>query len=243
MTEQAKSVLNQWKQPVGLALPDWRERSRPQRTVLEGRYCRLEPVDAQRHGADLFDAYAQAPDGSDWTYMSSGPFPDLASYLAHAGTLQESEDPLHYAVIDLASGRAVGTLALMRIEPRHGVVEVGHVALSRRLKRTRVATEAQFLLMRYVFEALGYRRYEWKCDSLNAPSRNAALRLGFSFEGVFRQAIVYRGRNRDTAWFSIIDGEWPVLRDALMRWLEPSNFDGDGRQRHTLQAFRTALAA
>ncbi|OWY29771.1 GNAT family N-acetyltransferase [Herbaspirillum robiniae] len=243
MTEPHKPTANEWKQPVGFPLPDWQERPRPQRIALEGRYCRLEPVDAARHSADLYEAYAAAPDGSDWTYMMSGPFPDLASYRAYAEALQKSEDPLHYAVIERASGRAVGTMSLMRIEPRHGVIEVGHIALSRRLKRTRVATEAQFLLMRYAVETLGYRRYEWKCDSLNAPSRNAALRLGFSFEGIFRQAIVYRGRNRDTAWFSIIDGEWPVLRGAFERWLEPGNFDAEGRQRQSLQAFRTALAA
>jgi RimJ/RimL family protein N-acetyltransferase len=242
MTEQAKPAFNEWKQPVGAPLPGWEERPRPQGVALEGRYCRLEPVDAARHGADLFAAYAQAPDGSDWTYMMSGPFADLAAYLAYAETLQRSADPLHYAVVDLASGRAVGTMALMRIEPRHGAIEVGHIALSRQLKRTRVATEAQFLLMRHVFAQLGYRRYEWKCDSLNAPSRQAAQRLGFSFEGIFRQAVVYRGRSRDTAWFSIIDGEWPVLQGAFERWLDPANFDSEGRQRQSLLAFRLALA-
>ncbi|KAF1045150.1 MAG: putative ribosomal N-acetyltransferase YdaF [Herbaspirillum frisingense] len=240
MTEQTSVVLNEWKQPTGVPLPDWQERPRPQRIVLAGRYCRLEPVDAARHSEDLYQAYAQAPDGSDWTYMISGPFPDLPAYRQYAETLQQSEDPLHYAVIDQASGRAVGTMSLMRIEPRHGVIEVGHIALSRQLKRTRVATEAQFLLMRYAFDQLGYRRYEWKCDSLNAPSRNAALRLGFSFEGIFRQAIVYRGRNRDTAWFSIIDGEWPALRGAFERWLAPDNFDIEGRQRQALSALKAA---
>lgn len=243
MTASAKPALNEWKQPVGTSLPDWQERPRPQRIVLEGRYCRLEPVDAHKHAQDLFEAYAEAPDGSDWTYMMGGPFPDPASYRAYAEALQKSEDPLHYAVIDAASGRAVGTMSLMRIEPRHGVVEVGHIALSRRLKRTRVATEAQFLLMRYAFAQLGYRRYEWKCDSLNAPSRQAAQRLGFTFEGIFRQAIVYRGRNRDTAWFSIIDGEWPALGAAFERWLAPENFDAEGKQRQSLLAIRQALAA
>lgn len=241
MTEQSKPRTNEWKQPIGPALPDWQERPRPQRLVREGRYCRLEPIDATRHSPDLYDAYAQASDGSDWTYMMSGPFADLASYRAYAETLQQSDDPLHYAVIDLASGRAVGTMSLMRIEPRHGVVEVGHIALSRQLKRTRVATEAQFLLMRYVFGQLGYRRYEWKCDSLNTPSRQAAQRLGFSFEGIFRQAVVYRGRSRDTAWFSIIDSEWPMLDGAFERWLDPANFDEAGCQRQSLLAFRQAL--
>ncbi len=232
------ATTNAWNQPIGFPMSDWQARPRPQRIVHEGSYCRLEPVSAERHAADLYEAYAQAPDGSDWTYMTGGHFPDPTSYLRHAQLLEKSEDPLHYAVIDNASGRVVGTMSLMRIEPAHGVIEVGHIALSRQLKRTRVATEAQFLLMRYVFDHLGYRRYEWKCDSLNAPSRNAAQRLGFSFEGIFRQAIVYRGRNRDTAWFSIIDGEWPALRTAFERWLSPANFDDQGKQRQPLSALR-----
>ncbi|MCA1326670.1 GNAT family N-acetyltransferase [Herbaspirillum seropedicae] len=231
-------LLNQWQQPVGQPLPQWQMRPLPQRLVLQGRYCKLEPISAERHAKDLFDAYAGAPDGSDWTYMISGPFDSAESYRQYAEKLEQSDDPLHFTVIDLASGRAVGSLALMRIDARHGVIEVGHVALSRSLKRTRVATEAQFLLMQHAFDTLGYRRYEWKCDSLNAPSRRAALRLGFTFEGVFRQAIVYRGRSRDTAWFSIIDGEWPVLRTAFETWLDPANFDADGQQRQSLAALR-----
>jgi len=235
---QQAPLLNQWHQPIGDPLPQWQARPLPTRLQLHGRYCRLEPIDAGQHAQDLFDAYADAPDGSDWTYMASGPFDHADSYRQYAAQLQQSHDPLHFAVIDLASGRAVGSLALMRIDARNGVIEVGHVALSRRLKRTRVATEAQFLLMRYAFDTLGYRRYEWKCDSLNAPSRHAAQRLGFSFEGIFRQAIVYRARSRDTAWFSIIDGEWPTLRTAFDAWLDPANFDGDGQQRQSLAALR-----
>lgn len=230
------TATNAWGQPIGHALPEWLARPRSIGIVLDGQSCRLEPISAQRHGADLFHAFAAAPDGSDWTYMMSGPFATLNDYLAYAEQLEKSQDPLHFAVIDRASERAVGTLSLMRIEPGHGVIEVGHIALSRQLKRTRLATEAQFLLMRHVFEELGYRRYEWKCDSLNAPSRQAALRLGFQFEGIFRQAIVYRGRNRDTAWFSIIDAEWPRLREAFTRWLDDANFDAQGQQREALQA-------
>ena len=232
-------TLNATQQPVGPSLPQWRTRPRPQRIILNGRYCRLEPIDAARHAVDLFEAFSLAPDGSDWTYMAGGPFPDLASYQAYAVAQQQSDDPLHFAVIDLTSGRAVGTLSLMRIDPANGVVEVGHVAFSPRLKRSRAATEAQFLLMQHAFDDLGYRRYEWKCDSLNGPSRQAAQRLGFSFEGIFRQAVVYKGRSRDTAWFSIIDGEWPRLRDAFTRWLAPDNFDADGLQRQALSALRT----
>lgn len=167
-----------------------------------------------------------------------GPFETAQGYREYCERAAASEDPLHFAVIARASGRAVGTLALMRIDPPNGVAEVGHVTFSPLLKRTPVSTEAQFLLMRRVFDELGYRRYEWKCDSLNAPSRQAALRLGFQFEGIFRQAVVYKGRSRDTAWFSIIDGEWPARRAAFEQWLAPENFDAQGRQRARLQALR-----
>ncbi|MNT06522.1 putative ribosomal N-acetyltransferase YdaF [compost metagenome] len=166
--------------------------------------------------------------------MGVGPFADEAAYRAFAEAAQAGNDPLHHAIIDLETGRAIGTLALMRIDPANGVIEVGFVSFSRQLKRTRIATEAQFLLMRRAFDELGYRRYEWKCDSLNAPSRAAALRLGFQFEGIFRQATVYKGRSRDTAWFSIIDSEWPALRAAYERWLSPDNFDAEGNQRQGL---------
>jgi RimJ/RimL family protein N-acetyltransferase len=229
---------NPYQQAIGAPLPDWAPRPRPQRLTLAGRYCRLEPLDAQRHAADLFAAYSLAGDGRDWTYMASGPFTDAASHLAYVEKIVRADDPLHYAVIDLKSARAVGTLALMRIDPANGVIEVGHVAFSPALKRTPLSTEAQFLLMRYVFDTLGYRRYEWKCDSLNTPSRQAAERLGFQFEGIFRQALVYKQRNRDTAWFSIIDGEWPVYRAAFERWLAPENFDAQGQQLISLKALR-----
>ncbi|SIT35558.1 putative acetyltransferase, GnaT family [Paraburkholderia ribeironis] len=221
---------NEFDQPIGVPVPGWRSAQAPGREPLTGQYCRIEPVDVERHAGDLFDAYSSAADGRDWTYLAVGPFASLAAYREHLTRLAASADPLHYAVIDLASGRAVGTLALMRIDRANGVIEVGHIAYSPRLKRTRIATEAMFLLMNEVFGKLGYRRFEWKCDSLNEPSRSAALRYGFTFEGIFRQAIVYRERNRDTAWFSIIDGEWPALRSSYMRWLDASNFDAQGRQ-------------
>ena len=233
-------MLNAFQQPVGAPVPGWQPRPRPERIVLHGRHCRLEPLDAARHAADLHTAYIAADDGRGWTYMSADPFADAAGYAAYARQLAASTDPLHFAVIDAHSDEAVGTLALMRIEPAHGVVEVGHVMFSPRLQRTRLSTEAQYLLMRHVFDDLGYRRYEWKCDSLNAPSRRTAERLGFSFEGVFRQAIVYKGRNRDTAWFSVIDSEWPALKAAFERWLADDNFDAQGRQRRALAALRPA---
>lgn len=240
MTDLQPARLNEYQQPVGPALPGWQPCARPAGQTLQGRSCRLERLDAARHAAQLHAAFATAPDGRDWTYMMSGPFPDAASYRHQAEQMQAAQDPLHHAVIDLASGEAVGTLALMRIEPAHGVIEVGHVSFSPRLKRSRMATEAHYLLMRHVFDDLGYRRYEWKCDSLNAPSRAAAQRLGLSFEGIFRQAIVYRGRSRDTAWFSIIDHEWPALRQAFERWLDDSNFDAQGQQRQSLSALTRA---
>ncbi|OZI25186.1 MULTISPECIES: GNAT family N-acetyltransferase [Bordetella] len=222
------------QQPVGRALPGWATRPTPPRAPMSGAYCRLEPLDADRHGKDLYAAFSQAPDGSDWTYTYAGPFDDEAGYLAYARGIQGLDDPQHYAVIDLATGQATGTLAAMRIDPANGVIEVGSVSYSPLLKRTPAATEAQYLLMRRAFDQLGYRRYEWKCDSLNAPSRAAALRLGFQFEGIFRQAVVYKGRNRDTAWFSIIDSEWPAVRAGLEQWLDPGNFDAQGRQRRRL---------
>lgn len=232
-------ILNAFSQPIGPPLADWTPRPRPQRVVLAGRYGRLEPLDAGRHAAELYAAYAQAADGRDWTYMGSGPFADAQAYLRHAQAAAASEDPLHFAVVDQACGLAVGTLSLMRIDAANGVVEVGHVAFSPRLQRTPLSTEAQFLLMRHVFEDLGYRRYEWKCDSLNAPSRRTAQRLGFQFEGVFRQAVVVKGRSRDTAWFAVVDGDWPALRTAFEAWLAPANFDAAGAQRRTLAELRT----
>ena len=226
--------VNAFQQPIGPDVPGWTPRPRPPLAPITGRYCRLEPLSAERHAADLYQAFSQAPDDSDWTYMGVGPFADVAAYRAFAEAAQAGNDPLHHAIIDLKTGRAIGTLALMRIDPANGVIEVGFVSFSRQLKRTRIATEAQFLLMRRAFDELGYRRYEWKCDSLNAPSRQAAARLGFQFEGVFRQATIYKGRSRDTAWFSIIDSEWPALRAAYERWLDPANFDEQGKQRQGL---------
>jgi RimJ/RimL family protein N-acetyltransferase len=220
---------NAFEQPIGAPVPDWTGAAAPGRE-LTGRFCRLEPVNVERHAADLYDAYASAADGRDWTYLAVGPFESLEAYREHLTRAAASADPLHFAVIDLLTGKAVGTLALMRIDRANGVIEVGHVTFSPRLKRTRVATEAMFLLMNEVFGQLGYRRFEWKCDSLNGPSRTAALRYGFTFEGIFRQAIVYRQRNRDTAWFSIIDSEWSTLRESYVRWLDAGNFDAQGQQ-------------
>ena len=204
--------------------------------AARGPRVRLEPLDADRHGGDLFDAYGEAPDGRDWTYLSVERLDDRDAYLAFVKGQAASEDPRHHAIVETASGRAVGTAALMRIDRANGVIEVGHIAFSPRLKRTAAATEAIFLLMCRVFDELGYRRFEWKCDSLNAPSRRAALRYGFAFEGLFRQALVTKGRNRDTAWYAMIDEDWPRIKAAFTRWLDPSNFDAAGRQLRSLEA-------
>ncbi len=232
---------NEYGQPIGMAVLDWTERPRPARVVLQGQYSRIEPVDVGRHGADLWQAYMEAPDGRYWTYLFSERPESAANFSTYLTNLSRSQDPLHFTIIDAAANRAVGTAALMRIEPVHGVIEVGSITFAPRMQGTRIGTESMYLLARYVFDELGYRRYEWKCDSLNAPSRRAALRYGFTFEGIFRQAIVYKGRNRDTAWYSIVSAEWPQLRAAFESWLQPANFDDAGRQKRRLTEIRSAL--
>jgi RimJ/RimL family protein N-acetyltransferase len=234
---------NELGQPVGAPLPGWSPRSRPPWTPMQGRLCAVEPLDPGRHAAALFAANAEDRDGRMWTYLPWGPFAALADYRAWVEAACRIEDPFYHAIIDGPSGQPVGVAALLRIDPNAGSIEVGGIAYSPRLQRRPAATEAMYLMMRRVFDELGYRRYEWKCNALNAPSRAAALRLGFQYEGLFRQAMVTKGRNRDTAWFSVIDREWPVLREAFERWLDPGNFDGAGRQRESLWRLREAIAA
>ncbi|AFJ46403.1 GNAT family N-acetyltransferase [Shimwellia blattae] len=233
--------LNQWGQPVGDPLPDWQPRPRPGAVTLEGRYCRVVPF-STGHASALYRAYQQAADPRSWTWLFQQPPASEAEYQTLAGQMATSHDPVFYTIIARDTGQPVGTFSLMRIDQQNGIVEVGHVHFSPALQRTRMATEAHWLLMRYVFDTLGYRRYEWKCDSLNQPSRHAATRLGFHAEGLFRQALVYKGRTRDTSWFSIIDKEWPGRNQAFMAWLSPDNFDGEGRQRQSLQHIAQALA-
>jgi RimJ/RimL family protein N-acetyltransferase len=206
-----------------------------------GRYCRLEPLDAEHHAPALFQAFAAAPDARDWTYLFTDLPANEVAYRAYLATAAVSNDPLQFTVVDLTHQAPVGIVALMRIDSAHGVIEIGGVTYSRQLQKSRAGTEVMYLLMRRVFEELGYRRFEWKCDSLNAPSIAAAHRLGFQFEGIFRQAIVYKGRNRDTAWFSIIDTEWPRVRTAFERWLDDANFDEAGNQRRRLAEIRDAI--
>jgi RimJ/RimL family protein N-acetyltransferase len=225
-------------QPVGPAVPNWSARPAPPSTPKSGHYARIEPLDPARHAVDLFEANAEDRDGSHWTYLFDEKPSTLEAYTAWVGAKAATEDPKFHAIVDIATGKAAGVAAFMRIDRAHGVIEVGHINLAPRLQRTRVATEAIFLMMSRAFDELGYRRFEWKCDSLNAPSRAAALRFGFTFEGIFRQAIVYKGRNRDTAWYSITDAEWPAIRSAFEAWLDPANFDAAGRQRSRLEARR-----
>jgi RimJ/RimL family protein N-acetyltransferase len=209
----------------------------PSRTPMAGRLCRLEPLEMRRHSKALYGAHALDVEGRNWTYLPYGPFASPEDIAVWIRSVEESEDPMFFAIVDLASQRATGWASYLRIDPAMGSIEVGHLAYSPALQRTPAGTEAMYLMMRRAFDELGYRRYEWKCNSLNAPSWNAAERLGFRYEGTFRQAWVQKGRNRDQAWFSIIDGEWPAIRSALEGWLDPSNFDTTGVQRRRLGHF------
>jgi RimJ/RimL family protein N-acetyltransferase len=220
-------------------LRDWRAPEAPGRVTLNGRFCRLEPLDAARHADDLHAANSLDGDGRMWDYLAYGPFADLASYRAWVEEKSRSSDPRFFAFVDTTTQAPVGVGSYLRIDAPNGVIEVGHLAYSPRLQRTPVATEAMYLLMRHAFES-GYRRYEWKCNAANAASRSAALRLGFTFEGIFRQHMVVKGHNRDTAWYSIVDGEWPDVRSGFERWLDAANFDSAGRQRRTLAQCREA---
>jgi RimJ/RimL family protein N-acetyltransferase len=194
----------------------------------------LEPLDPQAHGEALYEGVSGEGGERLWQYLFEGPFADRAAFDAHMKRIAAAEDPLFFAILDNASGNAVGYASYMRIEPVHRVIEVGSILYTPRLQQTARATEAMYLMARHVFEELGYRRYEWKCNALNAPSRRAALRFGFTFEGIFRQHMIVKGRNRDTAWFSMLDSEWPARKANFERWLDPSNFGADGRQKVAL---------
>ena len=188
------------------------------------------------HAVDLHNAYSLDTEHRIWTYLAYGPFESAQAYRNWVSAAYRSDDPMFYAIVDKGSNRALGVASYLRVNPTDGVIEVGHINYSPLLQKTIMASEAMYLMMKHVFDDLNYRRYEWKCDALNAPSRQAAKRLGFSFEGVFRQATMYKNRNRDTAWFSIIDLEWPSLNHAYQQWLAPDNFN-DGKQRRSLSSF------
>lgn len=233
--------INQYGQTVGEALPDWQGASVLTRTVLEGRWCHLEPLDSQRHAGCLFDAYAQAPDERDWTWLASNRPQSLEATITWIDGKVTDGSLVPFAVIDNRSERAVGLVCFMAIEQEHGSVEIGHVTWSPRMKNSVLGTEAIWLLMQCAF-AHGYRRVEWKCDSLNLASRRAAERLGFVFEGRFRQKIVRKGRNRDSDWLSVIDSEWPQCDKPLQCWLAAENFDEQGVQKKSLAQLRLEQA-
>lgn len=216
---------------LGTPVAGWTPPPAPVGEVLEGSYVRLERLDADAHAADLHRAYSGH--AALWDYMPYGPFSSASAYHRWAKDMAAGADPLFYVLRDKATGACGGVASYLRITPAAGSIEVGHICLAPEIAQTRAWTEAMFLMMDWAFRA-GYRRYEWKCNALNLPSRRAAQRLGFSFEGVFRQHLVVKGRNRDTAWFAVIDSDWPALHEAFTAWLSPRNFDAQGRQRERL---------
>ena len=223
--------LNEFQQDVGEAVPDWQSAHLPDAASLDGQFCQLQAYDLDRHAAALYAQFAAHDEL--WTYMGYGPFADASAYRACMQGLLANDDNVFYAIVDKQNGQALGQAAYLRIAPQAGSIEVGHICYSPALQQTPIASESMYLLMAYAFD-LGYRRYEWKCDACNAPSQSAAQRLGFAYEGTFRQALVYKGRNRDTAWYAIIDKEWPTLQSAYEAWLTPSNFDEGGKQKQRL---------
>jgi len=219
-------------------LENWQPRPRPERKTMEGRYVRLEPLQCTRHGEGLYLASAIPDAGSRFAWLYEYPPDDRQTFLEWVAMAERSEDPLFFAVIDKLSGKVAGRQTLMRIDSVNGVIEVGNIYWGPPVSRRPAATEALFLFARYVFDELGYRRFEWTCNNRNEPSKRAAIRFGFSAEGVFRQHLIVKGANRDTAWFAMIDKEWPALRKAYELWLDPTNFDEDGRQKRTLEDLR-----
>lgn len=223
--------INALGQPIGQAVPDWKACALPPREMMQGQYCRIEPIDLDAHASDLYSAFRQDNENRIWTYLPYGPFDEEAGFRSWMEDACFGDDPLFHAIIDGQTEKAIGVASYLRIDPANGVIEVGNINYSPELQRTRAATEAMYLMMHRAFSELGYRRYEWKCDALNAPSRNAAERFGFSYDGLFQQAIMYKGRNRDTAWFSILDGDWPALKAAYLEWLDADNFEASGQQK------------
>lgn len=220
---------NSFNQPIGDEVKSFQNPKKPSINTIEGKYSKLEHLNSS-HVDDLFTLLCAKENDANWTYLPNEPIHDSDEFNALMNTRIESQDPYFFAIIDKATGKALGILSLLRINTKASSIEVGHIHYSSLLKRTRIATEVQYLLAKYVFETLEYRRYEWKCDSLNEPSKRAALRLGFTYEGTFRQALVYKGRTRDTDWFSITDKEWPNIKQQYEDWLDEKNFNSDGNQ-------------
>lgn len=223
--------------PVGHELAA-AQAKRPSRVTLEGRYARLEPLDPAKHARELFDATHGPDREAIWAYIGDGPYADFDSFRTSLEAKAKSEDPLFFTIVDKADGKAKGYSTLMRIDVPNRVIEVGNIVYGSAMQKTPLATEVQYLLMRHAFDDLGFRRYEWKCNALNAPSRKAAARYGFSYEGLFRQHMIIKGRNRDTAWYAIVDGEWPAIKQAFEQWLAPDNFGPDGQQKKSLATLR-----
>lgn len=230
--------VNRFGQEIGEALPDFKIGELPTVETLEGRYCVVEHLNASQHFEDIVDFYCDNVVLSDWTYLFDEPFDSPATVRERLETYEQSSNPYFFAIRDKASDKVLGTFSLMRIDTNNRSVEMGRVIYAPALQKTRAATEAQYLVMAYVFETLGYRRYEWKCDNLNFPSAKAARRLGFTYEGTFRNHVIYKGRSRDTDWFAMTDQDWPVTKAVLESWLAPENFDTAGRQRYSLQEIR-----
>lgn len=239
MTEADR--INELGQPIGFQIGNWQPPGRPARRPITGHFCSLEPLSAAAHSQQLFDANSKDRTGRLWTYMPYGPFEREDEYRTWVQAQALKEDPVFFAIVDHRARQATGVASFLRIHPQDGSIEVGHINFSPLLQKTAAATEAMYLMMAYVFDDLGYRRYEWKCDALNASSRRAAERLGFLYEGVFRQATVYKGRNRDTAWYAITDRDWTALKPRFEAWLRPDNFTSDGTQRTPLQARRSPV--
>jgi RimJ/RimL family protein N-acetyltransferase len=236
----ASSEINALGQPIGLPVLGWAPRQRPPLSPMDGRCCRVEALDPERHARELFATYSADREGRMWTYLPWGPYGDFDTFLSATKAGLDRSDFITYAVIGVVDDKALGITSFLNINPSAGSIEVGGITYSPALQRTPAGTEAMYLMMRRAFDELRYRRYEWKCNALNAPSRAAAERYGFRYEGLFRQADLVKGRNRDTAWYSIIDSEWPVVKAAFERWLDPGNFDADGRQRRSLARLREA---
>jgi NAD(P)H-dependent FMN reductase/RimJ/RimL family protein N-acetyltransferase len=233
----AEDSTTRSSQPLGPALPHWKPRPLPERRIFRGRYCTIEPLDAAKHAETLYESLCTGSGIAGFTYLPAIPPAGMDEWRNRLEKHAASRDPLFFTLFN-ETGSAAGIAAYLRIAPEHGSIEIGHIHLAPSLQQTRAATEIQYLLMRHVFDDLSYRRYEWKADTLNAPSRRAALRLGFRFEGIFLKAVVYKQRSRDTAWFSIIDDEWPQVRRAFESWLAPENFDAEGRQLRSLTGLR-----
>lgn len=224
------NIKNKFNQIIGYPIKNWQYKALPSKLIMTGTYCQLELLDIPKHAAQLFNSLSIENDGSSWTYLPYGPFSTYQEFTLWLQKTSDLSDTLLYTILN-KEGLPIGIAGYLRINSEHGSIEIGHLHFSKLLQKTPAATEAMYLMMSYAFDELNYRRYEWKCDTLNQPSRNAAERFGFKFEGIFRQSNVFKDRNRDTAWFSILDSEWPEVKNKFISWLHPTNFDDMGNQK------------